>query len=346
MCNKTSPVHSLRMFVFFAICIGICGAHKAVAQVTGGVDVNISQLANYQNECAIITNPLNTLELFSACNNSGPGLFASRSIDGGLTWIYPDPADRTIADGDANQGPLACCDPTLAWDNFGNLFIVYLGNTNTVETLLSTDGGATFTSLVTFGPASVDQPTVAVGAGQVWIVWNQSGQMVARGAPVTALGSVGAFNALQIIPGTSGCSFGDLAISPNGVVCQTCQTPTGGQGPATILVNTDADGLGPGNFAAAVTATTTNVGGFDFIPAQNVRSIDAEAGLAYDLNPASPHLGRLYLVYTDEVVAENNNTDIMLRFSDDDGAVWSAPIRVNDDPVAPIRSQFLPRISS
>lgn len=346
MRNQIHSACSLQTVGILAACFGVFAVHTASAQIVGGADVNTSQMANYQNECAIITNPLNKLQLFSACNNSGPGLFASRSIDGGATWIYPDPADRTIADGDAGQGPAACCDPTLAWDNFGNLFITYLGNSGTIETLLSTDGGATFTNLATFGPASVDQPTVAVGAGQVWIVWNQSGQMVARGAAVTGPGTVGTFNALQTIPGTTDCSFGDIAISPGGAVCQTCQTPTAGEGPGTILVNTDLDGLGPGNFAAAVTATTTNVGGFDFIPIQNVRSVDAEAGLAYDRYPESLHFGRLYLVYTEEVVNESNNTDIMVRFSDDNGLTWSASIRVNDDPALPIRSQFLPRISS
>lgn len=304
-------------------------------------------MANYQSECSIITNPTNNQQLFCACNNSGPGLFAVRSIDGGLTWTYPDASDKTLADGDANQGPAACCDPTLAWDNFGNLFFTYIdASVQNIVTLLSTDGGLTFTTLAMFGPASVDQPTVAVGAGQVWVVWNQSNQMVARGAAVTGLGAVGAFNALQTIPGTTGCSFGDIAISPGGAVCQVCQTPTGGQGPVTIVVNTDADGLGLGNFGTAVNATNSNVGGFDFIPAQNVRSVDAEAGLAYDRNPASPHFGRLYLVYTDEVVNESNDMDIMLRFSDNDGATWSAPIRVNDDPASPIHSQFLPRIAT
>src|SRR5262249_40168403 len=216
----------------------------------------------------------------------------------------------------------------------------------TVETLLSTDGGLTFTNLATFGPASVDQPTVAAGAGQVWIVWNQSNQMVARGAAVTGLGAadIGAFGALLTIPNTTGCSFGDLATSPGGAVVQVCETPTGGEGPATLRVNTKADGLGPNPFNAGVAATSTNVGGFDFIPAQSARSVDAEAGLAFDANPASPHFGRLYLVYTDEPVNESNDTDIMLRFSDDNGATCSnPPIRVNDD--SPGRSQFLPKIA-
>jgi len=337
MRNKT-------LFSVLSLLASLFVVSAAGAQISGGTDVNTSKMANYQNECAIAKNPTNKLELFASCNNSTGGMFAARSTDGGVTWTYPDP-DKTIADGDAGQGPLACCDPTLAWDTFGNLFVVYLGNANTVEVIRSADGGQTFTNVATFGPANVDQPTVAVGAGAIWVVWNQTNQMVARGAAVTGLGMVGAFGALQNIPGTVGCSFGDLAISPGGAVVQACESPTGGQGPATIFVNTDADGLGAGNFGAAVAATATNVGGFDFIPAQNTRSIDAEAGLAFDANPASPHFGRLYLVYTEETVNESNDTDVLVRFSDNNGANWSnPPVLVNDD--ASGRSQFLPRIAS
>ena len=116
-------------------------------------------------------------------------------------------------------------------------------------------------------------------------------------------------------------------------------SPTGNQGPATIYTNTDADGLGAGGFGARVTVTTTNVGGFDFIPPQSARSIDAEPGVVWDATGGTFN-NRIYLVYTEEVVAESSNTDIMMRTSDTDGATWSAPVRVNDD--ATTRSQFLP----
>jgi hypothetical protein len=324
-------------------------------QVVGGADVNLSQRAGHDSECAIGKNPTNKLQLFASCNTNGTGMFAARSTDGGVTWIAFDAADQTIADGDAGQGPAACCDPTIAWDSFGNLYLTYIDDgLDNIVTIISTDGGATFNNLASFGPASVDQPTVvaantsAPGAPvALWIVWNQSGQMRARGAAVTGLGaaSVGAFGAMQTIPGTANCSFGDIAIAPTGAVVQTCTTLNGtGDSPENILVNTDADGLGAGNFGAAVTATATNVGGFDTIPAQAARTIDAEPSLGYDSNAASPHFGRLYMAYTDEVVDESNNTDIMLRFSDDNGATWSNPaIRVNDD--ATTRSQFLPKLA-
>ena len=326
------------------------------AQIAHTGNVNVSEKSDYQNECAIIKNPNNNTQLFAACNNSTGGLFAARSTDLGSTWTSPWNVNKTIADGSAGLGTAACCDPSLAWDKFGNLYVTYIDSSlQNIVTLLSTDGGLTFTVLATFGPASVDQPTVTVGPGaagspagstQVWVVWNQSGSMVARGATVTAggAGGVSAFAALQNIPGTSGCSFGDISVAPNGKVVQTCESPSSGPGPASILVNTNSTGVG-GSFGAVVTATSTNVGGFYFIPPQNVRSVDAEAGLAYDRNPTSPHFGRLYLVYTDAVSAGSSDTDIKLRFSDNDGATWSGtPITVSDDAAG--RSQFLPRIAT
>ena len=127
--------------------------------------------------------------------------------------------------------------------------------------------------------------------------------MVARGAPVTGLGAWGPFGAQQTIPSASG-SFGGIAVGPGpngGKVMVTYMNPTSGQGPATIYVNVDADGLGTGGFGARVTASTTNVGGFDYIPAQSGRSIDAEPGLVWD-GTGGPFNNRAYLVYTEEPV--------------------------------------------
>lgn len=297
----------------------------------GTVDRNISKLSGSDNECAIAKDPTNPLRLAAHCN-SLPTPWISG--DGGQTW--------TVGGSIGSY----CCDPNLAFDSFGNLFATFInGATSAIVTMLSTNGGTTFSPLQSFS-GSIDQPSVVAHDGAVWIVWNQSGAMVARGAAVTGLGAVGAFGALQTAPTTGSCSFGDLATSPVAphAVVQVCGA-SGGQGPnVNIRINVDADGLGAGGFGASIIATTTNVGGFDFIPAQNNRSIDSETGLTFDRNPSSPHFGRLYLVYTDELVNESNNTNIMLRFSDDTGATWSPAIQVNTD--ATTRSQFLPKIAS
>lgn len=296
--------------------------------------VNVSATTGNQAESFINVNPTNPNNLVATSNTNSNSIFRAYSTDAGATWTR-----GTVATG------VACCDGQAAWDSFGNLFLVYINNSvNQINVILSTDGGATFGAPVTAGTGSVDQPSIAVGNGSVWVDWNSSGSMVARGAPVTGLGAWGPFNAQQAIPSASG-SFGGIAVGPGpngGKVIVTYQSPTGGQGPATIYANVDADGLGAGGFGARVTVSSTNVGGFDFIPAQNGRSIDAEAGVVWDAT-GGPFNNRIYLVYTDETVNENNDTEIMMRTSTDDGATWSAAVRVNDD--ATTNSQFLPYVT-
>src|SRR6266446_3444062 len=297
--------------------------------------VNVSATLGNQAESFVNVNPTNTNNLVATSNTNSNSIFRAYSTDAGATWTR-----GTIATG------VACCDGQAAWDTFGNLFLVYINNSvDQINVILSTDGGVTFSAPVTAGTGSIDQPSIAVGNGSVWVDWNQSGSMVARGAPVTGLGVWGPFNAQQAIPSAAG-SFGGLAVGPGpngGKVIVTYQNPTGGQGPATIYANVDADGLGAGGFGARITVSTTNVGGFDYIPAQNERSIDAEAGVVWDAT-GGPFNNRIYLVYTDETVNENNDTEIYVRTSTNDGGTWTAPVRVNDDPLGPIRSQFLPYI--
>lgn len=314
---------------------------------SGNVDRNVSKKSGHDNECAITQNPVDTNQLFLSCNVEASALFAARSLDGGATWTYPDPADKTIADGDAGQGGAACCDPTLAWDRFGNLYVTYINDAlNRIVTLRSADSGLTFTEIGSFG-ADVDQPTIVaanVGANAaVWVVWTEGSSIVARGALATGLGTIGAFSAQQTAAGSSGCVFGDIAILPSGAVIQVCQTQSG-ESASNIRMNLDGDGLGAGVFGAISTITSTNVGSFDSIPAQNSRTVDAEVGIAVDALPTSPHFGRLYLVYGEEPVNESHDHNIMVRWSDNDGSTWSAPIQINDD--ATTRSQFLPKIAA
>jgi hypothetical protein len=145
-----------------------------------------------------------------------------------------------------------------------------------------------------------------------------------------------------VIPGTNNCTYGDVAIGPGGKVMNVCTLTESGQGGGKLFVNVDPDGLGPAGFGGRVFVADTHVGGFDFIPAQPDRSVDAEPGLAWD-RTGGAHNGRVYLVYTLEQKNESDNTDIYVRYSDDNGATWSAPVRVNDDATA--NSQFLPKIS-
>lgn len=326
---------------------------EASAQ-TVGPNVNVSRMNTDQTEPAIAIDATNPNRLFVASNLEGHGLFASFSTNGGASWSYTG-GDGRIADGNDTL-PLACCEPSATCDAFGNLYLAYLKTTTPagIVVLLSTNFGQSFRlqTILGFGD-NVDQPTIAANCRAtpsnraVWVTYQDSSlpgyPVVAQGASVSGLGSVAAFRAPQPIPNSIDGNFGDIAVGPGGQVLVAYQSTGTAEGPSSIFVSLDPDGLGPAGFGQPVLVTTTGVGDYDTIPAQPERHIDANVSLAYDVHPASPNFGRAYLAYTEESPNESQDTDILLRFSDNNGASWSAPIRINDDDTG--RSQFLPRVA-
>src|SRR5262249_4141389 len=276
----------------------------------------------------ITINPTNPDNVFVAANGQSP-IYARYSFDGGTTW----------SPSNFSGMPSSCCGNQAAFDDFGNLFMVYLSG-SPVRAGMSTDGGAGSSPVGTWS-GGVDQPSIATGPGSagapgsVWISWNQ-GSMRAAGAPVFGLGDIGAWNTSTGQVATSG-TFGGIAIGPNGEVALTYQSGSN-IGPATIWGITDYDGLGPNGFSPVVNVTSTNVGLFAPIPAQPQRTIDAEPNLAWDHTK-----GRLYLVYVDRPSTSSSDTDIYVRQSDDGGQSWTPRIKVNDDDTT--NSQFNPAIA-
>ena len=314
---------------------------RIVLSVTVGPNINITKMTGNNAESTISINPTNTLNLFEDDTFSTVGHY---SLDGGTTWQTSSMSGLPASIGDVQT----------AWDTFGNLYLASLTKSHIyVDVALSTNGGASFTNLTAtpFSHRNADQPSIAVGPGNspgtqsVWVSWTDtnggSSAIEAAGAQATGLGAVGAFTTYAV-PNSVDGDFGDVAVGPSGQVMVTYQyglsTTTG---PDTIVTNTDSTGVG-GTFGAAVTATPTQVGGHYPLPAQPSRTTDAEANLAWDRS-GGPHNGRVYLVYTDANPANANDTNILVRYSDNHGASWSSPVQVNDD--ATTRSQFMPAIA-
>lgn len=383
MRNDTRLLLFVRTLAIAALLLGLGAATvllwsaEGFAQMLGETDHNVSNMTGDEHECAIAKNPADITQLFMACNreetpgNIAPGLFVARSTDAGKTWM-----GSILADGTDPLIPAASADPSLAWDGFGNLYFGYLSyDYMSFVILRSTNGGQNFTLLQQFqtsSPLRMDRPTVvaantatATAGAPAWLAatWHEkldTGSYVMRTSvwQVTPTGAVGTFVGPLNIPGTNNCMAGDIAIAPKGAVVAACQTSGAAEGPVEIKVsrNLDPFGLDPGlsdAFSNAAVVTTTNVGPADTLPAVGNYIVDAAVGLAYDSNgppDESPHFGRLYMVYADEVGNETNDTDIMLRYSDNDGETWTpsspnanAGIRVND---VSNKSQFLPRIAS
>ncbi len=326
------------------------------AQSATPPNIDVSQRLGNESEEAIAVNPTNpqNVVIFTNIAEGVNGMFLAVTFDGGQTWNR-----RIVGTGNDVFGD-TCCDPSAAFDQYGNLFLSWLYNVDQVVPIgLSTDGGLTFKLLATItAPSSllktkssrderglfryVDQETVVTGHNEVWVVFNAGGPMFATGAPVYGKGKVGPFFAGEVVPGTNNCTYGDVAIGPQGQVMNACNLTESGQGGGKVFINVDPDGLGPAPFGDRIQIAATHVGGFDYIPAQPDRSVDAEVGLAWDRSGGA-HNGRVYAIYTLEHPNESNNMDIYLRYSDDNGATWSTPLRVNDDNT--VNSQFLPKIA-
>jgi hypothetical protein len=326
----------------FALLMSLSIASGGAAQAPPP-NVDISQRLGNDAEEAIAVNPTNPSNIVVVWDRgralSRPpdaGFFAGVSFDSGRTWTW-----RSIGKND-NLGD-ACCDPSLSFDAYGNLFLTYVFKVeHTLPVALSTDGGLSFHLISNLhGMRSVDQPTIAAAHSEAWVVANVDGSIGAFGARVSGLGQVGPFSTSEVVPGTNGCADGDVAIGPAGEVMQVC-TLQSGQSAGKIFVNLDHDGLGPKRFGGRVFVADSRIGVFDYIGAQPERSVDSEPGLAWDTT-GGPHDGRVYTVYTLEQPTARDNMDIYLRHSDDGGVVWSAPVRVNDDKSS--RSQFLPKLS-
>jgi len=80
----------------------------------------VSQRSGNESEETIAINPTNPDNIVIVTNVVFPraGMFAAVSFDGGVTW-----STRLIGNND-NLGA-ACCDPSLSFDQFGNLFLTY-----------------------------------------------------------------------------------------------------------------------------------------------------------------------------------------------------------------------------
>src|SRR6266480_5386666 len=96
-------------------------------------NIDVSQRHTNESEEAVAVNPTNPENIVIVTNVDHPaaGLFEGVSFDGGATWT------TSLIGNNDNLGD-ACCDPSLSFDQYGNLFMTYLYQTeNEVPVALS-----------------------------------------------------------------------------------------------------------------------------------------------------------------------------------------------------------------
>jgi hypothetical protein len=310
------------------------GASILFPAISVGANVNLSHEVGNQFEGSVAIDPTDSSRIFALGRDESGNLIGARTSDGGATWIS---SRMGTAVSSPDHLPPAWGNTSATFDSYGNLFVSYLSTTQWTYTDfgMSTDGGATFTHTAALNKLT-DQPVVAAGHGEVWVMYDQGGVNLAQGATDTGPGAIGSFGPAEAMTGANGGAFGDLAIGPQGQVVAAFGSLVA---PGPVTVSIDPDGLGPLGFQAAVSVSTTNVGGFDFIPAAPNWGIDAEAHLAWDQS-GGPHDGRLYLSYLDAPPTDLGATKLYVMHSDDGGVTWSNPVLVNDDGTN--ASHFMP----
>src|SRR5690554_1527296 len=285
-------------------------------------------------------NPLDPKQQFNAFNING----AHRTMDGyDWTGSYAPNFNGAVAG-----------DPVTAYDGAGNLYYQSMMSPITgAKVIKSTDNGQTW------GPAVV----AISGADKNWMACDQTNGPYANYIYTSMTNS--GFTGHNFARSTDGGATWQQTFSASGSPLPGAMVAVG----PNVLNGNDIDGgcvyfvTNTGSaFASTYTFFRSTNGGatFQLISTQNFsgyvgtnvsgrNSVQNMRTRPYPFiaadNSNGPFRGRLYLVYASNNPAGNGNKpDIFCRYSDDQGATWSSPVIVNDDPNSQNHHQWHPSI--
>ena len=356
--RNSSRMESLEARTLLAASLSLNGAQTVV----GNPNVRVSVDGTQQSEMSVAINPTNPLNIVAFTHRIGASATMGTyyTLDGGNTWTSKV-IDNSV---DGINGTFRF-DPTLAFDGNGRLYISYgvdpSGGTRRLVVGRSLDGGQTYAGFSTVATnSSLDKWIIGAGRDPV----NANQQNVYLAYRVTA-GSVTSIRVAvskdggvtwptdTLVPdnaqaGSDFSSFGMPAVGPNGEVYVIWDDydlqPANSQ--VKMAVSFDAGATyNPDALISLTPITRGNGNGFPssaryHISAQPDRGVLTVPSIAADRSNGA-FRGRLYAAYTTRGVGgTTDNTDVVVRFSDNHGASWSAPVTVHS--TANTASQFLP----
>ena len=300
-----------------------------------------------QSEMSVDVHPTNENIIFcsaNATNNPVTQLYGTGvywSLDGGTVW------------GGSNQPPFGSNsgDPASVIGPDGRFYEAYITNAGyTMGLAVSTNNGANWTTHIAWAVTGQDKEHIMVDkiasspyVNRVYYTWSD----------------LNAGNAALVYStnfGVNWSAYKNLSVGLGGSFYQGPNVQTGPNGEVYVAYaiydaswEDGEDGIG---FSKSTDggATWTNMRIYDvenfgirgFLTAKQGIRCNSFPSMAVD-NSGGPTNGYIYVCWPQEDVAPaGTDPDIILVKSTDGGATWSAPLRVNDDPMNNGKDQYFP----
>lgn len=302
------------------------------------IRVNQDSSGRDQNETVVTVNPRDPLGLVGGANDyrAGPvkcGYYSS--LDGGQTWVDGVLPESTYP----YQG-----DPAAAFCGDGSVVYVCLSFAGAFQPhglffYRSTDGGRTWSAprAVLNRPSGfpfADKEWVACDttsgsfANRVYVTWTDFGALA---TPILMKwsGDGGRTWSGSIRVSDGGSTQGSvIAVGPDGAV--NVAWSDGGSG---SRIGFDRSTNGGASFETdRFPSSVVDIPGDPVFRRNSFPTLGADRS-------GGPNRGHLYVAWSDN---RNGDPDILLVRSEDNGAAWSTPIRVNDDAIGNGKDQWFP----
>lgn len=320
----------------------------ALATSHARADVRVSTLDGNESEVSISVNPLDPMNQV-ICGHA-PGFQTMNTFwtkDGGATWTY-------VPLGSAEDGLPTDFrfDPTVAFAGDGNVYVAYgagAGSDRDLVCARSTDGGETYDrfTVVVANDGTLDKWIINTGPdsntpGQFNVYLAYRVDSFPTNVRLATSYDQGVTFPIDRVVNDGGSlnTFGMAAVGPNGEVYVVWDDQSNLPTSSTIRVDRSFDDgvtFGADFFVGTTDVARGNSTRYDIL-AQPDRGVLAVPSIGVDRS-GGPFDGRVYIAYTVVGSGGFHDTDVILRYSDDQAATWSAEIPVHSSDT---NSQFLP----
>ncbi len=301
------------------------GSYQSIQVNVDGAGHNI--VGDAANEPSIAVNPTNPSNMvigwrqFDHVSSNFRQAGWAYTFDGGLTWTFP---------GVLTPGTFRS-DPSLDADSHGTFYYQSLKSDFTADVFRSTDGGMTWLPPVAeFGGdknwMAIDR-SGGIGDGNIYGIWQRFSACC--GSNVLTRSTDGGASFESPVPVAFSPTFGTLAVGPSGELYATGVDGTVNQDFAHFVMSKSTNAQNP---AATPTFSgrRVNLGGSMASGGPNPAGLLGQGNVAVDRSTGSTR-GNAYILAS-VTPTGGDPLDVHLIRSTNGGAIWTAPVRVNDDP--------------